>query len=176
MRRLLIALLAVAGLVVMTAVPVGAADEVPFKTKATVVSTTPVQPIPEVCGDPDLGFLGQVVVYEGTGTHLGRFELVETICLDFSELEPPAQPMLPFEVLGTYYAANGDELDFHVDGVINVITGETTDDGFHFAGGFGRFESATGSGHAMLIRDAEGILLGQTTSGVISYAASNRSG
>jgi hypothetical protein len=174
MRRLSISLLAVVGLVVMTAVPVGAAGDVPFKAKATVESTTDLHPIPAVCGDPALGFLGQVVEYRGTGTHLGRFELVETICMEMGALDPPGQPLLPFEVFGTYFAANGDELDLHVEGVINVLTGTVDDGGFHFTGGSGRFESATGSGHAVLIRDAEGALIAQTARGVIDYAASDR--
>ncbi len=174
MKRSVILLVAVVGLATMTVAPAGAGDDLPFKTKATLVSASELQPIPELCGNPAQGFLGEVDVYRGTGTHLGRFKLVETVCLDLRGFDPPIQPVLSFEVFGTYYAANGDELTFYVDGVINVVTGVIDDGGFEFTGGSGRFESATGSGDAVLLRDADGDVFAQTTSGVISYAASDR--
>jgi hypothetical protein len=175
MRRSITILLALFCLVVLTAAPLGAADEVPFKTKATVTSASDLFPIPELCGDPALGVLGQVVEYSGTGTHLGRFEMVETICLDLGALDPPLQPILAFEVFGTVYAANGDELTFYVDGIMNVLTNEVDDGGFDFTGGTGRFESAHGHGEAVLLRDSAGDLIGNTMTGTITYSASDRS-
>ena len=169
MRRSITLFLALFGLVVLTAVPLGAADEVPFKTKATVESASDPFPIPDLCGDPALGFLGQVVEYSGTGTHLGRFEMVETICLDLGALDPPSQPILAFEVFGAFYAANGDELTFYVDGIMNVRTNEVDD------GGTGRFEAAHGHGEAVLLRDSAGVLIGNTMTGTITYSASDRS-
>lgn len=174
MRRSITLSLALFSLVVLTAVPLGAADDVPFKSRATVTSASDVLPMPEPCGDPALGLMGQVVEYRGTGTHVGRFEMVETICLNLGELDPPLQPLLSFEVFGVFYAANGDELEFYVDGVMNVLTNEVDDGGFDFTGGTGLFESAQGHGDAVLIRDGDGVLLGNTMAGTISYTASDR--
>ena len=175
MRRSVTLSLALVSLVVLSAVPLGAADEVPFKAKATVTSASDLYPMPQPCGDPNLGILGQVVEYSGTGTHLGRFEMVETICLNLGALDPPVQPLLSFEVFGIIYAANGDELTFYVDGVMNVLTSEVHDGGFDFTGGSGRFESAQGHGEAVLLRDSAGVLIGNRMFGMISYSASDRS-
>ena len=101
--------------------------------------------------------------------------MVETICLDLGALDPPLQPILAFEVFGTVYAANGDELTFYVDGIMNVLTNEVDDGGFDFTGGTGRFESAHGHGEAVLLRDSAGDLIGNTMTGTITYSASDRS-
>ena len=168
MRRLLALSVATLLLIGLSAAPVTAGSDLPFKAKADVVSLSEPMPI-EVCGDPP-GFLGQELVLTGTATHLGRFDQFEVICLDMR-----AFPLVPFVVYGTYTTGNGDELDYFVEGLFNFATGEGTDGGTNFTGGTGRFANASGSAAAVFLRDAQGTAYAQTVSGWISYDASDRS-
>jgi len=169
MRRLLALSVASLLLIGLSAAPVTAGSDLPFKAKADVVSLTDPMPI-AVCGDPAQGFLGQELVLAGTGTHLGGFDQFEVICEDMRAL-----PLMPFVVYGTYTAANGDELDYLVEGLVNLATGESTDGGMIVTGGTGRFAHATGWAAAVFLRDAQGVAYAQTVSGWISYDASDRS-
>lgn len=168
MRRLLALSVASLLLIGLSVAPVTAGSDTPFKAKADVVSLTDPMPI-EVCGGPP-GFLGQELVLAGTATHLGGFDQFEVICLDLR-----APPLVPFVVYGTYIAANGDELDYIVEGLFNFATGEGTDGGTNFTGGTGRFAHASGWAAAVFLRDAQGTAYAQTVSGWISYDASDRS-
>jgi hypothetical protein len=163
MRRISLLLLLSILLVGATAVPGLAGEDLPFKASADRVSAGPSTECPE-------GYVGEDSEYIGTGTHLGRFELFETLCLDFR-----TAPIVPFEVDGLIVAANGDELTFRVDGVFNADTGEITSTGWVFYGGTGRFDSAEGQAGETLIRDADGNIIGLTVKGTITYDASNRS-
>ena len=116
------------------------------------------------------GFLGQEVVWVGTGTHLGRFDEFETVCLDMG-----APPLVPFVVYGKFVAANGDELAYYIEGLFNLATQEGTDGGLNFTGGTGRFTNASGWAEAQLIRDAQGNTIASRLPGWISYEASDRS-
>ena len=145
----------------LVAVPAAAGGDRPFKAKADRVSA-------EFGLFPECeGIVGERAVYTGTATHLGRVDLVEFLCLDFSE--DPEDPLVPFVVYGEYVAANGDELTFFVEGVFNRDTGVVVDGGFDFTGGTGRFEDATGSGETDLIRDDGGTIVALRQVGRISY-------
>lgn len=168
MRRLLALSAASLLLIGLSAAPVSAGSDLPFKAKADVVSLSEPMPI-DVCGDaPD--FLGQEFVLAGTATHLGHFDQYEVICLDMR-----APPLVPFVVYGMFTAANGDELDYFVEGLFNFATGEGTDGGTNFTGGTGRFAHASGWAAAVFLRDAQGTAYAETLSGWISYDAADRS-
>jgi len=170
MRRLLALTVASLLLIGLSAAPVTAGSDLPFNAKADVVSLTDPMPIPQPCGDPAEGFLGQELVLVGTATHLGHFDQFEFICEDLRAL-----PLMPFVVYGTYTAANGDELHYLVEGLVNLATGESTDGGVIITGGAGRFADASGWAAAAFLRDAQGVAYAQTVSGWISYNASDRS-
>jgi len=168
MRRLLALSIASLLLIGLSAAPVTAGSDLPFKVQADVVSLTDPMPI-EACGDaPD--FLGQELVLAGKATHLGRVDQFEVICEDMRAL-----PLMPFVVYGTYTAANGDELNYLVEGFVNLATGENADGGMIVTGGTGRFAHASGWAAAVFLRDAQGVAYAQTVSGWISYDASDRS-
>jgi len=145
----------------------------PFRATSTLVSATELMPMPQ-CGGQ--GFLGETDIYSGTGTHLGTFTLTETLCMDFRTFNPPAQPLIPYEVTGTYVAANDDVLSYFATGAFNVVTGANTGKGFSFTGGTGRFTSAQGSGSTAFVFDENGEIVGLRQTGMISYEASDRSG
>jgi len=93
---------------------------------------------------PPANFIGQ-----GNVTHLGLAHQQGTMTL-----EPPIdvqQVMFPGHGTVTLTAANGDELTFHFEGVLDVNTG-VGDGRFEFVGGTGRFAGATGGGtfHAVI--------------------------
>ena len=164
MRKIWLPALISVLLVATMAAPALAGKELPFKAKADVVFSEPSL-------DCENGYVGDYSESIGTGTHLGRFHLSETLCLDFS-----GAPIIEFYVEGMLVAANGDELYFHVeDGVFNAGTGETSSSGWLFDGGTGRFESADGQASETLIRNSAGDLIGLTVVGWISFDASDRS-
>jgi len=137
------------------AVP-GLADDdleykVPFKAKTEVVSEV----LSDACGSEYE--LALDTEHIGTGTHLGRFQLSETLCVDFGTGE--------FQVTGTLYTANGDELYF------TAANGT----GWVFNGGTGRFENAVGQADETLFRDSAGQLIAITAEGSITYNASDSS-
>jgi len=112
---------------------------VPFKSSFSTSLGTMENPV--VCDGLDL----VIQVGGGEATHLGTFTTEMSFCVDPN--------FFYFGVVGTFYAANGDEL------WISVPTGQVipnpelpepylfyfTDD-FFFVGGTGRFVGATGGG------------------------------
>lgn len=90
----------------------------------------------------------------GEATHLGRFSVRITFCMDVTDIldgELTEGESLPYwNGVGTMTAANGDELFFTIAGA--VVPSDHPDfdfefsDPFHFAGGTGRFSGATGGG------------------------------
>ena len=153
MRRFWLPALISVLLVGTTAVPALADKELPFKAKTVVVH----EEMNNGCFDTD---------HVGTGTHLGRFDLSETLCVS-----PPF-----FNVVGTLVAANGDELYFTAGGEFNPATGElVSSTGWVFDGGTGRFENASGQADETLIRNSTGAIVAITVKGTISYDASDRS-
>ena len=167
MRRIWLPVLVSILLVGTAAMPASAGEDLPFKVHTERVSAGLLGPNPS-CPE---GYVGEDSESIGKGTHLGRFHMFETLCLDFR-----TPPIAPFEVHGELVAANGDHLNFHVEGVFNLITGEMTSSGWIFDGGTGRFESAEGQADEILIRDSEGTLIGVKAVGTITFDASDRSG
>ena len=124
---------------------------VPFKshffTKETSLAPDPV------CGAPPR-FLN---VQEGSGqaTHLGRFSIRITFCVDATDILDDGQltegESLPYDDgVGVFTAANGDELHITVAGA--VLPSDHPDFDFEFddpyviSGGTGRFAGASGGG------------------------------
>jgi hypothetical protein len=119
--------------------------KVPFKAKTVVVS----EEMNNGCIDTD---------HVGTGTHLGRFDLSETLCFTATG----------FTVDGTLVAANGDELYFYVVGTFTATGFSST--GWVFDGGTGRFENATGQAGETLFRDpVTNAIVAITVNGFITY-------
>ena len=161
-RQLVLLVVLVLALGVLLAAPVsgqGHSDlqDRPFKATADRVAAGPSDMCPP-------GYLvAEDSTYTGTGTHLGRFELYETLCLD---------PFLGgFFVDGKLVAANDDELYFRVDGTFPPLESS----GWVFQGGTGRFASAEGVAHETLIRDDGGAIIGVEAVGTIRFDASDRS-
>ena len=85
------------------------------------------------------------VVWEGTGTHLGRFTGSEILCID-----PSSGTLLAYS--NQWTGANGDQLfgfgSIDEDPPVQMIyvPGASWEiSGVHFVGGTGRFQGATGS-------------------------------
>lgn len=96
-------------------------------------------------------------VGEGTATHLGRFSVTITFCVNVADLGVLADGQLtegeslPYsDGVGVLTAANGDELHMEVAGTILPSQDPDYDfqfiDPFSFVGGTGRFADASGHG------------------------------
>ena len=113
---------------------------VPFKGDYTLQIVS-VDPAGRCAGSPNPLTFTQVG--SGHGTHLGRFQVVQSYC--------QASPTAPVFTagLGIFTAANGDQLFDSFEGHLlpptgpNIVPFEGT---FTFTGGTGRFSAATGSG------------------------------
>ena len=164
-RHLVLLVVLVLLLSVVVAAPAGAKQDAglkerPFKATADRVWAEESQACPG----------GEDSYYTGTGTHLGRFELFETLC---STVE---FPILTFTVDGLLIAANGDELHFDVLGTFDLVNMELVESsGWVFDGGTGRFESASGVAYETLFRDEGGGIIGVDAVGWITFDASDRS-
>ena len=91
----------------------------------------------------------------GEATHLGRFSVLITFCVDPSDLLDDGQlspgESLPYENgVGTLVAANGDELFITIAGAVLPSDHPDFDfefsDPFQIVGGTGRFDGAAGGG------------------------------
>ena len=107
----------------------------------------------EACGA--LPFLRSVQAGEGTATHLGRFTVRITFCMDASAILDDGVlgegESVPYDRgWGVLTAANGDELYVEIAGAVLPSDHPAFDfefhDPFRFAGGTGRFEGAAGGG------------------------------
>ena len=124
---------------------------VPFEAKAY---TTLVSLVPDpACGAPPWFLNTQAG--EGEGTHLGRFTVTFTFCVDATDLLDDgmltAGESAPYvNGVGTIVAANGDMLYMSIAGAVLPSDHPDYDfefqDPFTFTGGTGRFENAGGSG------------------------------
>lgn len=105
------------------------------------------------CGAPPR-FL---VTQEGYGQarHLGRFSVHITFCIDATEILDDGVltegESIPYDSgVGTFTAANGDELQFTVSGAVLPFDHPEFEfqfaDPFVFTGGTGRFQGASGDG------------------------------
>lgn len=124
---------------------------VPFKSH---FFTDQMSLVPDpVCGAPPRLFNVQEGI--GEATHLGRFSIRITFCIDATDLLDDGQltegESAPYDGgVGVLTAANGDELYITIAGA--VVPSDHPDFDFEFddpyaiTGGTGRFAGATGSG------------------------------
>ena len=103
--------------------------------------------------------------YVGSGhaTHLGRY--TETGHVSFSPTSDPA--VLHVDASAIYTAANGDELHANIAGTLNTKTGVISAS-ITYAGGTGRFVSASGSAN-LAAQLAPGGAISVSVAGSISY-------
>jgi hypothetical protein len=81
--------------------------------------------------------IGAIPTGSGTATHLGQWTVAGTVHYT------PVNGVLKSSGDATLTAANGDRLLFQIDGILDPVA--AVDQGiFHFVGGTGRFEGATG--------------------------------
>jgi hypothetical protein len=107
------------------------AVERPFALHGTGVAT--------LITDPSGLPLGAVATGSGTATHLGQWTVTGN-----PKYTPDANGVLHSSGEATITAANGDKLQVQIDGILDPVAG--VDQGvFHFLGGTGRFEGASGS-------------------------------
>ena len=88
--------------------------------------------------DPSGMPIGAVATGSGTATHLGQWTVTGN-----PKYTPDNNGVLHSSGEASLIAANGDELRFQIDGILDPVA--AVDQGvFHFVGGTGRFEQATG--------------------------------
>ena len=111
-------------------IPVSAVER-PFALNGAGVATL----IIDESGNP----IGAIPTGSGTATHLGQWTTSGTV-----KYTPDENGVLHSSGEALLTAANGDKLHFKIDGILDPIAG--VDQGvFHFLGGTGRFEGASGS-------------------------------
>ena len=89
--------------------------------------------------DPSGMPIGAVATGSGTATQLGQWTVIGN-----PKYTPDADGVLHSSGEATLTAANGDKLQVAIDGILDPVAG--VDQGvFHFLGGTGRFEGASGS-------------------------------
>ena len=106
------------------------AVERPFALSGTGVAT--------LITDESGNLIGAVATGSGTATHLGQWTVTGPVkyTLDNGVLRSSGE--------ATLIAANGDKLLLQIDGILDPVA--AVDQGvFHFVGGTGRFEGASGS-------------------------------
>jgi len=107
------------------------AVERPFAINGSGVATLITDP----SGNP----IGAVATGAGTATHLGQWTVTGN-----PKYTPDSNGVIHSSGEATLTAANGDKLNFTIDGILDPIAG--VDQGvFYFLGGTGRFEGASGS-------------------------------
>jgi hypothetical protein len=88
--------------------------------------------------DESGNLIGAIPTGSGTATHLGQWTVAGTVKYT------PDNGVLRSSGEATLTAANGDKLQFQIDGILDPIA--AVDQGvFRFVGGTGRFEGARGS-------------------------------
>jgi hypothetical protein len=116
-------------------IPVSAVER-PFALNGAGVATL----ITDASGNP----IGAIPTGSGTATHLGRWTVTGNVTYT-----PDNNGVLHSGGEATLTAANGDKLQFQIDGILDPIA--LVDQGvFHFVGGTGRFEGASGSANFLV--------------------------
>jgi hypothetical protein len=117
------------------AIPASAVER-PFALNGSGVAT------PVIDGSGNL--IGAIPTGSGTATHLGQWTVQGTV-----HYAPDSNGVLHSSGDATLTAANGDKLNFQIDGILDPVAG--VDQGlFHFVGGTGRFEGATGDANFLV--------------------------
>src|ERR1044072_7772169 len=105
------------------------ATERPFALSGTGVATVIIDVSRILSGATPTG--------SGTATHLGQWTVTGNVQYT------PVNGVLKSSGNATLTAANGDKLNFQIDGILDPVA--AVDQGvFHMMGGTGRFEGATG--------------------------------
>ena len=113
-----------------------AAVERPFALHGVGVATLII--------DESGNLVGAIPTGSGTATHLGQWTV------DGKVKYTPDNGVLRSSGEATLTASNGDKLQFQIDGILDPVAG--VDQGlFHFVGGTGRFEGASGSANFVVI-------------------------
>jgi hypothetical protein len=87
---------------------------------------------------------GAIATGSGTATHLGQWTVAGNVTYT-----PDNDGVLHSGGQATLVAANGDKLQIQIDGILDPIAG--VDQGvFHFVGGTGRFEGASGDANFLV--------------------------
>src|SRR5215510_8979844 len=106
------------------------AVERPFALKGAGVATLII--------DESGHLIGATPTGSGTATHLGQWTVSGNV-----SYTPDANGVLHSSGEATLTASNGDTLKFQIDGILDPVA--AIDQGvFHFVGGTGRFEGASG--------------------------------
>jgi hypothetical protein len=122
-------LMAILVLLLGTTIPASAIER-PFALNGAGVATL----ITDESGIP----IGAIPTGSGTATHLGQWTVAGNVKYT------PDNGVLRSSGEATLTAANGDKLQFQIDGILDPVAG--IDQGlFHFVGGTGRFQGASGS-------------------------------
>src|SRR6185295_4229794 len=115
--------------VLLGTIPASAVER-PFALRGTGVATL----ITDEAGH----LVGAIPTGSGTATHLGQWTVTGSV-----QYTPDSNGVLHSSGNATLTASNGDKLLFQIDGILDPVA--AVDQGvFHFVGGTGRFEGATG--------------------------------
>ena len=129
-RTLMLMLVLLAGMTPASAV------ERPFALSGTGVAT--------LVTDGSGHLIGAIPTGSGTATYLGQWTVAGTV-----HYIPDSNGVLHSSGDATITAANGDKLQVSIDGILDPVA--AVDQGiFHFVGGTGRFEGATGDANFLV--------------------------
>jgi hypothetical protein len=88
--------------------------------------------------------IGAIPTGSGTATYLGQWTVTGNV-----HYTPDSNGVLRSSGDATLTASNGDKLNFQIDGTLDPVAG--VDQGlFHFVGGTGRFEGASGDANFLV--------------------------
>lgn len=118
----------------LASIPVSAVER-PFALNGSGVVT--------VITDESGNLVGALPTGSGTATYLGQWTVSGTVKYT------PVNGVLKSSGDATLTASNGDKLNFQIDGTLDPVAG--VDQGlFHFVGGTGRFEGASGDANFLV--------------------------
>ena len=116
-------------------IPVSAVER-PFALRGAGVAT--------LITDESGNLIGAIPTGSGTATHLGQWIVTGTV-----HYTPDSDGVLRSSGEAALTAANGDKLQFQIDGILDPVAG--VDQGvFRWVGGTGRFEGASGSANFLV--------------------------
>jgi len=155
-RSLKVRILALTITLLLGALPVVAAER-PFALHGTGGAAF----ITDAAGN----IIGAKITYSGTATHLGLWS-------GFGKLQFKPDPNNSNQLLATgtsiLTAANGDKLQFLVDGTLDITTGLGKGT-LQFVGGTGRFDEASGSANFIVTQNLATGAFEVTAVGAINF-------